>query len=313
MRIAIIFEMQYLKKLPTILQFILITALMFGTTSCTDQTPTVLTSSFDQERAFDDLVYQVNLGPRVVGSEAHQQFRHWIIKSLTDIGWDVQEQALDYAGQEVFNIIAKREPNNEFPWIILGAHYDSRVVSDHDPNFDFRATPVPGANDGASGVAVLLELARILPEDLNANIWFVLFDAEDNGSLPGSDWILGSRAFVDSLEEYPDAVVIVDMVGDKDLNVYIEKNSNIELAKEIWEKAESLGYAEEFINLPNHRLIDDHLPFMQAGIPAVDIIDFDYPYWHTTADTTDNVSPQSLKVVGEIILAWLLDKYGSNQ
>jgi len=305
--------MRYLKKTPKILQILLILTITAGIASCTNQTPTSELQGFNSERAFDDLDYQVGLGPRVVGGEPHQQFRRWLINSLNDIGWDTHEQAINYEGQDIFNIIAKKEHNDNYPWIILGAHYDSRVVSDRDPIFNFRATPVPGANDGASGVAILLELARILPEDLRANIWLVFFDAEDNGSLPGGEWILGSRAFVESLEENPDAAVIVDMVGDKDLNIYIEKNSDITLANEIWEKAESIGYADEFINLPNHRLIDDHLPFMQAGIPAVDIIDFDYPYWHTTADTTDKVSSQSLKIVGDVVLAWLIDKYGMNQ
>jgi glutaminyl-peptide cyclotransferase len=313
MRIATTFQIQYIKRTPAILQTLLLLAITAGIASCANQTPTSELLGFNSERAFSDLEYQVRLGPRVVGSKPHEQFRNWLIESLIDSGWDTHEQALNYEGQDIFNIIARKEHNDNYPWIIIGTHYDSRVVSDRDPIFSSRATPVPGANDGASGVAILLELARTLPEDLHANIWLVFFDAEDNGSLPGGEWILGSRAFVESLEENPDAAVIVDMVGDKDLNIYIEKNSDITLANEIWEKAESLGYADKFINFPNHRLIDDHLPFMQAGIPAVDIIDFDYPYWHTTADTTDKVSSQSLKIVGEVVLTWLIDKYDMNQ
>ena len=159
---------------------------------------------------------------------------------------------------------------------------------------------------------MLTEIARVLPAELQANIWLVYFDAEDNGSLPGGEWILGSRAFVESLTSNPDAVVIVDMVADQNLNIHIEKNSDSDLVQELWGVAEALGYEYKFINSPKYRIIDDHLPFIHAGIPAVDIIDFDYPYWHTVSHTTDNVSAESLGIVGEVVLAWLLQKFGVN-
>ena len=131
--------------------------------------------------------------------------------------------------------------------------------------------------------------------------------------MPGGEWILGSRAFVENLAGNPDAVVIVDMVADKDLNIFIEKYSNEDLVDQIWGVAESLGYRDYFINVPKYSIIDDHLPFVQAGIPAVDIIDFDYPYWHTVSDTTDKVSEESLEIVGEVVLTWLVGKYGKSQ
>jgi Zn-dependent M28 family amino/carboxypeptidase len=184
------------------------------------------------------------------------------------------------------------------------------MFADRDPVLANQSKPVPGANDGASGVSVLLELARILPTNLGANVWLVYFDAEDNGKLPGGEWIIGSRAFVESLEEKPDAVVIVDMIGDSDLNIFYEKYSDQNLSQEIWRTAARLGYEEQFIMFPRHRLIDDHLPFIQAGIQAVDIIDFDYPYWHTVSDTIDKVSADSLKVVGDVLLAWVMERYG---
>jgi Zn-dependent M28 family amino/carboxypeptidase len=133
----------------------------------------------------------------------------------------------------------------------------------------------------------------------------VFFDAEDNGRIEGWDWILGSRAFVDQLAGQPDAVVIVDMIGDADLNIKMETSSTLSLVVEIWEQANALGYSDHFIPRPGYRILDDHTPFLQAGIPAVDIIDFDYPYWHTTEDTIDKISAQSLQVVGETLLAWL--------
>ena len=268
---------------------------------------------FNAERAFQDLEYQVQLGPRVAGSSAHQQVRNWVQATNEDAGWVVEEQSISYQGQEIHNLIAKRDIGSDYPWIIIGAHYDSRIIADKDPLPENRTKPVPGANDGASGVAILNELARVLPEDLHASIWLVYFDAEDNGSMPGGEWILGSRAFVENLQGKPDAVVVVDMVGDQDLNIFIEKNSTEELAAEIWGVAGSLGYDRNFVDQPKHRIIDDHLPFIQVGIAAVDIIDFDYPYWHTISDTVDKVSAESLGIVGEVVLEWLMRQFQGYQ
>jgi len=136
----------------------------------------------------------------------------------------------------------------------------------------------------------------------------VFFDAEDNGKIPGWDWILGSQAFVNELQGQPDAVIIVDMIGDADLNVMMERNSDTTLMAELWGQAAALGFSDHFIAVPGYAMLDDHTPFLEAGIPAVDIIDFDYPYWHTTDDTLDKVSAESLQIVGETILAWLESK-----
>ena len=236
--------------------------------------------------------------------------REWIIQKNKDSGWNVEVQTANIKGQDIYNIVAAREMDPNLPWVIIGAHYDSRIFADRDPLFSNRTQPVPGANDGASGVSVLLELARVLPTNLGANVWLVFFDAEDNGSLPGGEWIIGSRVFVESLEGEPDAVVIVDMIGDSDLNIFIEKYSDQNMSQEIWGIAADLGYDNQFIAAPKHRIIDDHLPFVQAGIQAVDIIDFDYPYWHTVADSVDKVSAVSLNIVGEVLLAWVMERYG---
>jgi Zn-dependent M28 family amino/carboxypeptidase len=124
----------------------------------------------------------------------------------------------------------------------------------------------------------------------------------------GWDWILGSTGFVERLIEKPDAVVILDMIGDRELNLYWENNSDPVLSKEIWGIAKGLGYSGQFIPLWKHRILDHHIPFIEAGIPSVYIIDFDYPYWHTTADTPDKVSAESLKAVGETVHNWLTKK-----
>jgi Zn-dependent M28 family amino/carboxypeptidase len=135
--------------------------------------------------------------------------------------------------------------------------------------------------------------------------WLVFFDAEDSGGLDGRDWLMGSHAFVSELTFHPRAAIIVDMVGDADLNIYIERNSNAALVAEIWGQASKLGFGHQFIQTVKYSMFDDHTPFLEAGIPAVDIIDFDYPYWHTSADTPDKVSPKSLQIVGETLLAWM--------
>jgi glutaminyl-peptide cyclotransferase len=260
--------------------------------------------AFDGVRAYQDVIQQVAFGPRLPRSEAHAQAVEWMQAELSNSGWMVELQETTYQNQPIRNVIAKRGTGR--PWIILGAHYDSRFKADNDPDPARHEDPVPGANDGASGVAVLLELARVLPEDLDKEIWLVLFDAEDQGRLPGWDWILGSRAFVEALEQEPDAAVIVDMIGDADLNIMMERNSDRLLTEEIWQTAADRGHADVFIPEPGYSILDDHTPFLEQGIRAIDIIDFDYPYWHTVDDTPDKVSPDSLFAVGDTLLHWLI-------
>lgn len=259
---------------------------------------------FNGQRAYQDVIAQVAYGPRVPDSPAHTETIKYIQDQLKKAGWQSQIQATTWQGFAVQNIIASR--TDQTPQIILGAHYDSRMLADQDPG-PGRNKPVPGANDGASGVAVLLEMARTLPQD-SLPIWLVFFDAEDDGGIAGRDWLLGSQAFVASLTFHPRAAIVVDMVGDADLNIYIERNSNPVLVSEIWGQAARLGFARQFIPTPKYSMEDDHTPFLKAGIPAVDIIDFDYPYWHTAADTPDKVSPRSLEIVGETLSAWLISQ-----
>ena len=258
---------------------------------------------FNGERAYQDVIYQTSLGSRVIGSDAHAKVVQWLQDRLNSQEWGVEVQEGNKTNVPIKNIIAKRGTGT--PWIILGAHYDSRIIADRDQVPEKRLLPVPGANDGASGVAVLLEIARVLPQETRGQIWLVFFDAEDNGNYQGQDWILGSRLFVENLKEKPDAMILVDMIGDTNLTVYWERNSDQRLNKQIWDIANRLGYSDIFIPVYKHKIIDDHIPFLEANIPAIDIIDFDYPYWHTTADTADKVSSESLSVIGNTILKWL--------
>jgi len=295
MRIAII------SSTNKIIKIILVTILISTVSSLIVMK--ISTPQFNGKRAMADVAYQMSVGPRTIGSTAHAQVREYITATLEDEGWQVEIQEFEQNGIVLYNIIAKKGSGT--PWIVLGAHYDTRLAADRDPNPDKRNDPVPGANDGASGVAVLLELSRSLPEDLDKQIWLVFFDAEDNGRLPGWDWILGSRYFVSTLDGQPQAAIIVDMIGDQDLQIYLEKNSDAGLASEIWDQARALGY-EQFVPEYRYQILDDHIPFLEAGIPAVDIIDFDYPYWHTTGDTLERVSTESLDAVGETLLSWIL-------
>lgn len=270
-------------------------------------TPTPVPLVFDGQRAFHHVVVQCDFGFRPTGSEGWQATGDYITAVLQDSGWVVEVQEFHYQGTLVRNIIGRsltgpQDTDEGPPVVILGAHYDTRRSADmEDPS-----VPVMGANDGASGVAVLLELARTLEQDkLQSDVWLAFFDAEDNGRLDGWDWCVGSSYMAENLAIVPEGVVVVDMVGDADQQLYLERNSDAELQAQIWDVAADLGYTGWFVSEYKYAIYDDHIPFAQRGIRAVDIIDFDYPYWHTTQDTIDKVSADSLGRVGHVLEVWL--------
>lgn len=208
------------------------------------------------------------------------------------------------------------------PVIILAAHYDTRIYADNDDDSIQQREPTLGANDAGSGVGVLLELARVISEHytLNAELRFVFFDAEDNGRIaPWSTvlggttngWIVGSSLYAEGLNPEDDPVqlmILVDMVGDAEQRILMEGyslQSAPTIVEDIWQVAADLGYGRHFIPEARSPITDDHVPFLQRGIPAVDIIDLDYPYWHTTEDTLENVSPESLERVGRVLQVYL--------
>jgi glutaminyl-peptide cyclotransferase len=259
--------------------------------------------AFNADRAYQDVVQLVSLGPRIPGSEAHEEAIDYFRSELQKDNWTVEVQLAEVNGNIIKNVIARR--SDMPPEIILGAHYDSRLMADRDPDPQKQQEPVPGANDGASGAAILLELGRVLPSN-SVPVWLVFFDAEDQGSIPGwQEWSLGARAFVDAFTLKPRAVVIVDMVGDKNLNILQEKQSSQRLITEIWKVAHDLGYQNYFLNEQKYTIIDDHVPFLEAGIPAIDIIDIEYRYWHTSYDTPEHVSSVSLGIVGSTLQVWI--------
>lgn len=274
--------------------------------------PTVPGSlTFDGAVAFEHVVAQVDMGPRIIGSEGSRLTQAYITAQLKDAGWTVVRQEFTVNGVEGVNLIARLPGTEDMPVAVFGAHYDTRIYADNDPLYSEQ--PVPGANDGASGTAVLLELARVLePSSVRIQPWFVFFDAEDNGRIDDWDWIEGSTYFVQVIDEtqYPEYAVIVDMIGDADQQVFYETTSNRGMMEHLWGIAASLGYSDTIIPQDKYAILDDHTPFLRAGIPAVDMIDFDYEYWHTVADTVDKVSPDSLERVGRTLEVFLEEQGG---
>lgn len=283
---------------------IIISDLLLGCSTPNITTPTPTTDPI--QTISDDLNYQLACGGRLPNSTCHTKVEGYIVNVLNQNHWHVEKQQFISNGKKGINIIGRYGIGDQ-P-IIIGAHYDTRLTADRDPDPEKRTYAMPGANDGASGVAVLLHLARVIPTYFNKNhsaIWLVFFDLEDDGDYEGWDWILGSTEFVNRLTSRPKAAIVVDMVGDKDLNLYYEGNSDPNIQQSIWVVAGKLGYDKIFIPQIKYYMIDDHTPFLQKGIPAVDIIDFDYPYWHTINDTIDKVSPQNIQIVAQTLVEWL--------
>ncbi len=263
--------------------------------------PDSLSKEFDGRAAYRHVTAQTDIGPRSTGSQGIGKTQQYIFEKLAKYGWRVEYQDFRYRGTPARNIIAKAG-QGKGPVVIVGAHYDTRRRADNDPVESKRNDPVPGANDGASGVAVLLELARSIDQSkLQNEVWLVFFDAEDNGRLDGWQFIAGSSYFATNMGVKPAAAVIVDMIGDADQQIYKEQNSTGWLTDLIWSKAAELGYDKWFLPTVKYNMLDDHTPFLRQGVPAADLIDFDYPYWHTTQDTADKVSADSLARVGRVL------------
>ncbi len=261
---------------------------------------------FDGAQAYEHVLAQEALGPRPTGSQAGWATGDYIVAQLERLGWAVETQEFVFKGVRVRNVVGKV---GRGPVVIIGAHYDTRPVADRDPNPENRDKPILGANDGGSGVAVLLELGRVLDRELlDQQVWLAFFDAEDRGRLDGWPFLVGSREMAQNLVSRPQAVVVVDMVGDADQNIYYEGFSDPEISVELWTIAADLGYSDTIIAQPKYTIIDDHVPFLEQGIPSVDMIDIDYPYWHTLEDTADKVSPTSLERVGRTLEVWLEGK-----
>ena len=256
---------------------------------------------FNENAAFNHISALESIGPRIPNTEAHTKAREYIVKHLEEAGWDVTEQTFLFNNTIGYNIIGS---NGQAGGILLAAHYDSRMFADKETDPQRALLPVPGANDGASGTSILLELTKCIHPDQKP-VQLVFFDLEDQGNIDGWEWILGSRAFVDKMKIPPTVMVLLDMVGAQDARFYYEVNSDDTVRKEIWDTAHRLGYGEVFIKTEKYSVLDDHIPFLEQGIPAVDIIGLDDPNWHTLADTKANISTSTLKAVGNTICQWV--------
>jgi len=272
------------------------------------------TKEFNGQAAFGYVQQQMSYGPRIPGTAAHRATGDWILSQLRTRADTVIVQEIRHVPKggrppPLRNFFARFRPAATERVLFL-AHWDTRPHADQSQNLGQQRLPVPGANDGASGVAVLLGVADALKQrapTLGVDLLFV--DGEDYGNFADSnDVLIGSRWFAAHQPPgyQPLFAVLFDMVGDKDLQIYQEGNSLAvapEVVQRVWRAAADLGYERVFLPSPGQTLIDDHVSLQRAGIHAIDVVDFNYPFWHTTEDTIDKVSAASLQIVGDVAVA----------
>lgn len=273
---------------------------------------------FDGERAFRLLKSQVDLGPRYPGSPGHDAAYRMIVSYLERYASKCETQQFKAAVGEkksellLKNVMAVFNPDANH-YILIAAHWDTRPTADCEINIEDRSKPIPGANDGASGVAVLLETARLLHQRRPPiGVLMIFFDGEDYGQ-NSEAMFLGSRYFARDLKRSLSFTgksirvrygILLDMVGDRNLTIYRERhsvNAAPEVVDKVWQAAEELGYGKYFRQEVKYIIEDDHVPLIKAGIKCIDVIDFDYAPWHTLDDTLDKCSPTSLEIVGRVL------------
>jgi Zn-dependent M28 family amino/carboxypeptidase len=277
-------------------------------------------ADFNAYRAFSYLEKQVEIGPRFPGSPGQLICRDWLVEMSEEYADTVIVQKFkayrpdNNTTVDAFNIIARFNPNIT-KRVMLSTHWDTRPISDKD--FVYYNKPVPGANDGASGTAVLLELIRhihTINPDIGVDV--VFWDAEDMGIAGNGKYFCQGSDFYSQapIKPLPQKGILIDMIGDHDLQLPIEANSMLyapTLVNEVWAIARKLGYGHIFQQKIGLDIFDDHVPLnLKAGIPTIDIIDFQYHYlgrnlWHTPRDLPAYCSPQSLQYVGDVLAIWL--------
>jgi hypothetical protein len=291
-------------------------------TTQADTTPSLAPAPIDGERAYGYLKQVCDLGPRPAGSAANARQRQMVAQHFTKYGATVREQPFSGidprsgARVDMVNLIGAWHPDRTRR-VVLGVHYDSRPFPDREKDPARRQIPYLGANDGGSGVALLMEIAHHL-NDLPTTwgVDLVLFDGEDLVYAENGEYCLGSKEFarvytgaLETRRGAPryDAALVLDMIGDKNLAIEQEQyslNFAPRLVQEVWSVARRLK-ATAFGNRQGRAVLDDHPPLNNAGIPAIDIIDFDYPYGHTSHDLPEPCSAASLEPVGKVVTAWL--------
>jgi Zn-dependent M28 family amino/carboxypeptidase len=293
-----------MKKLSFTVGLLLLVAVLCGALVWA-QSGSVKPSPFDASRSYSDMKAMVDFGPRPAGSTAIDKARLYIVASLKNAGLKAELDTFDAVTpkgrRRMINIRAVR-PGSTPATIALAGHFDTKVFDE----FKF-----VGASDGASSAAWLLEMARITANlKLNSNLEFLFLDGEeavvdwsDTDSRYGSRYDVDRRKKAGTLQQLK-ALVLVDMIGDKNLNIKREGQSSDWLTTIIWNNAHALGFNREFLN-ESIIVEDDHLPYLSAQVPASDLIDFDYPDWHKQSDTLDKVSGESLKKVGDAVYASL--------
>jgi glutaminyl-peptide cyclotransferase len=275
-----------------------------------------LPREFDGPSAFGYLQRQLEFGYRIPGTEGHERMAAWLDSVSRARADSVIVQRWTHVTQKgdslpLQNVIARLNPAAEKRILFL-AHWDTRPHADGPRSTDSTAA-VTGANDGASGVALLLGVMDVLkrsppPPSLGVDLLFT--DGEDYGEFvePYADVLIGARHYAANQPPGPKPLyaVLFDLVADKDLQIYQEGNSVTgapEVVNLVWEAARDLGYGKIFVDTPKHVLTDDHIEMQKAGIRAIDVVDFDYPAHHTPFDTIDKVSGESLQVVGDVAVA----------
>lgn len=269
---------------------------------------------FDGRTAFGYVERQMAFGPRIPNTPGHRQMGDWLLAELraradTVIVQEIRHVTRRGDALRLRNFFARFRPQAT-ERVLFVAHWDTRPMAEKSENLGQQRMPVPGANDGASGVALLLGVADALKAKaptIGVDLLFV--DGEDYGDFSDStETLIGSRYFAAHLPPGYTTLfaVVFDMVGDKDLHIPQEGHSAAnapEVVKRVWQTAEQLGYGRVFVPIVGQSLTDDHVPLQQAGLRAIDVIDFDFPYHHTTEDTLDKVSAESLQIVGDVAVA----------
>ena len=271
--------------------------------------------AFDGAAALEYARAQVAFGPRVPGTEGARRAGDWLIARMRERADTVIVQSWTHRTKELLavpmrNIFARIRPSLT-DRVLYVAHWDTRPVSDHEYERELRDRPSLGANDGASGVAMLLALADALKQVPPAvGVDILLVDGEDYGEFgPDVDVVIGATYFAANVPVpgyRPTFGVVWDMVGDRDLRILQERHSlrgAPEVVERVWTKAAALGHGRHFVPAPGYQVMDDHVPLQRIGWRVIDVIDLDYPYHHTTADTIDKISAESLRIVGEVALA----------
>ncbi len=297
---------------PWCFKSVVVAALVLQLACQRQVSPPTRPPSFNQDHAYKLLKDICELGPRNHGSETKLKAEKWIQDKLREAGAEVMVHEFTYtgkngAGPESFrNIVGRFRPTDQRR-VLIGTHYDTRSWADRDPRRELRSTPIVGANDGASGVAVMIEMARAWkehPPPVGVDLFF--FDGEDFGKEGEfQDYLVGSKAWVREHPEYkPEWGVVLDMVGDSSLRILKEKSSAARACKavrRVWEAAERVG-SPAFIDGFTGNLYDDQSAFIARGIPVALIIDYDYPWYHTMEDLPDKCSADSLGQVGRAVM-----------